>query len=183
MVAASPSRTQCRGGLLGGISCSSAFSEGVIGLGADASSSKERALAAATEAAEAGARGSSSLLASEMWLQQWARGHYSALLPELRKWELYPDGMITFDVFADSMHTLGFPAAGRWQEVEAIFYSWEPDDRGRLHWQNVRSHITGGRLVRVQSQKHTTVRGVDRTPRFATAPRLLRLRLLLSCLC
>ena len=64
-----------------------------------------------------------------MWLQQWARSHYSALLPEMRKWELYPEGLITFDVFADSLHTLGFPAAGRWQEVEAVFYSWEPDDR------------------------------------------------------
>ena len=157
MSSALSSRRESRGGILGGISCSSHYSEGVVGLGADASGAKERALAAATEAAQAGNRTSASLLSSEMWLQQWSRGHYSALLPEMRKWELYPEGMITFDVFADSLHTLGFPAAGRWQEVEAIFYSWEPDDRGRLHWNSVRTHMTGGRLVRVQATKHNTV--------------------------
>ena len=48
-------------------------------------------------------------------------------------------------------------AAGRWQEVEAVFYSWEPDDRGRLHWNSVRTHMCGGRLVRVQATKHNTV--------------------------
>ena len=146
-----------RGGLMGGIMLSSHYSDGVVGLGADASSGKERALIAAAEAGAQASQKSASLLASEMWLQQWARGHYSALLPELRRWELYPEGMITFDVFADSLHTLGFPAAGRWQEVESVFYSWEPDDRGRLHWQTVRTHMTGGRLVRVQAAKHNTV--------------------------
>jgi len=157
LLAASPSRTQCRGGLLGGISCSSHYSDGVVGLGADAASSKERALAAASDAAQAAQRGSASLLASEMWLQQWSRGHYSALLPELRKWELYPEGMITFDVFADSLNNIGFPAAGRWNEVEAVFYSWEPDESGRLHWNVLRNRMTGGRLVRVQQAKHNTV--------------------------
>ena len=146
-----------RGGLMGGIMCSSHYSDGVVGLGADAASGKERALMAAQAAGQQAAAKSASLLSSEMWLQQWARGHYSALLPELRKWELYPEGLITFDVFADSLHTLSFPAAGRWQEVEAVFYSWEPDDRGRLHWQTVRTHMTGGRLVRVQATKHNTV--------------------------
>ena len=91
-----------------------------------------------------------------MWLQQWARSHYSVLLPELRKWELYPDGMITFDVFADSLHTLGFPGAGRWQEVESVFYSWLPDEAGRLHWQTCRGRMTGGRMVRVHGAKRTT---------------------------
>lgn len=108
--AASPSRQHCRGGLLGGISCSSAYSDGVVGLGADASSGKERALMAATEAAEAGARGSASLLASEMWLQQWSRAHYSALLPELRKWELYVDGCINFEVCASPLRQPSAPA-------------------------------------------------------------------------
>ena len=157
VIAASPSRSQCRGGLLGGISCSSHYSDGVVGLGADASSGKERALVAAAEAAEAGARGSQSLLNSEMWLQQWSRSHYSALLPEIRKWELYADGCISFEVFADSLHNLGFPAAGRWGEVEAVFYSWEPDEQGKLHWNTVRNRMTGGRLVRVQATKHNTV--------------------------
>ena len=146
-----------RGGLMGGMMLSSHYSEGVVGLGADAASGKERALIAAADAGAQAAQKSASLLASEMWIQQWARGHYSALLPELRRWEVYPEGMITFDVFADSLHTLGFPAGGRWQEVENVFYSWEPDDRGRLHWQTVRSHMTGGRLVRVQQAKHNTV--------------------------
>ena len=118
-----------------------------VGLGADASQARDRALAAANDAALGAARVSNTLLSGEMWLQQWSRGHYSALLPELRRWEVYPEGMITFDVFADSLHTLGFPAGGRWQEVENVFYSWEPDDRGRLFWQNVRAHMTGGRMV------------------------------------
>ena len=142
---------------MGGILASSHYSDGVVGLGADASQAKERALAAATQAAVHGARIPNTLLTGEMWLQQWARSHYSALLPELRKWELYPQGLINFDVFADSLHTLNMPAEGRWQEVEAIYYSWEPDDMGRLHWQTVRNRLTGGRLVRVQQQKHNII--------------------------
>ena len=50
-----------------------------------------------------------------MDVQQWARSHYSALLPELRKWELHPNGEIGFDVFADSLQSLGYRTAGRWQ--------------------------------------------------------------------
>ena len=133
------------------------YSDGVDGLGADASQARDRALAAANDAALGAARVSNTLLSGEMWLQQWSRSHYSALLPEFRKWELYPEGMITFDTFADSLHTLGLPAAGRWQEIESIFYSWEPDERGRLHWQSIRAHMTGGRMVRVQQQKHNTI--------------------------
>ena len=157
LIAASPSRSQCRGGLLGGISCSSHYSDGVVGLGADASSGKERALAAAMDAAAAAQRGSASLLATEMWVQQWSRAHYSVLLPELRKWELYPEGLVSFEVFADSLNDIGFPAMGRWNEVESVFYSWEPDEAGRLHWIVLRNRMTGGRLVRVQQAKHTTV--------------------------
>jgi hypothetical protein len=141
---------------MGGMSLSSYISGDMVGLGADASSGKERALVAAAEAAVQGAEKSASLLSSEMWVQQWARSHYSVLLPELRKWELCPDGCITFDIFADSLHTLGFPGGGRWQEVETVFYSWGPDDHGRLHWQSVRGHMTGGRMVRVQATKHST---------------------------
>lgn len=151
------SRGSIKGGLMGGMTASSHYSDGVVGLGADASMAKDRALEAAAAAAKQATHMPNTLLNGEMWLQQWARSHYSALLPELRKWELYPDGMITFDVFADSLHTLAFPAHGRWSEVEAIWYSWEPDEQGRAHWQNVRAHMTGGRLVRVQHQKHNTV--------------------------
>ena len=152
------SKASYKGGLMGGIASSrDEFGEGVVGLGADATSGKERSLAAAAEAATALTHGSQSLLASEMWLQQWARSHYSVLLPELRKWEIYPDGCITYHIFADSLHALGFPGAGRWAEVENVFYAWEPDEYGRLHWQTVRARITGGRMVRVQSAKHNTV--------------------------
>ena len=37
------------------------------------------------------------------------------MLPELRKWELHPNGEIGFDVFADSLQSLGYRTAGRWQ--------------------------------------------------------------------
>lgn len=149
--------SSARGGLMGGIASSrEEFGEGVVGLGADATSGKERSLAAAAEAAHQVHHGSQSLLASEMWLQQWARSHYSTLLPELRKWEIYPEGCITFHIFADSLHALGFPGAGRWLEVESVFYSWEPDEHGRLHWQTVRARMTGGRMVRVQTARHNT---------------------------
>ena len=151
------SRSGSRGGIQGGIACSSSvLGDDSVALGADASSGKERALAAATEAALALQHGSQSLISSEMWVQQWSRGHYSTLLPELRKWEVYPDGLITFEVWADSLHALGFPAAGRWSELESVFYSWEPDELGRLHWQTVRARMTGGRLVRVHGTRRTT---------------------------
>lgn len=153
---ASTMRELYRGGSFGGIASSSLSEAGVVGLGADSAPARHRALAAAAEAAHAVASGSQSLLAAEMLVQQWARSHYSALLPELRKWELYPQGLITFEVFADSLHALGFPAAGRWQEIEAVFYSWEPDEHGRIHWNAVRARMTGGRLVRVQATKHNT---------------------------
>jgi len=67
------------------------------------------------------------------------------------------DGCINFEIFADSLNNMGFPAAGRWGEVESVFYSWNPDESGRLQWNVVRNRMTGGRLVRVQQTKHNTV--------------------------
>ena len=95
------------------IGCSSDIPGGSsVVLGAEAASSRQRALQAATQAAEASRAGSASLQSNEMLLQQWARSHYSALLGELRKWEVHPNGEINFDIFAASLVSLGFPMAG-----------------------------------------------------------------------
>ena len=81
-----------RGGLMGGMEMSSHYSDGVVGLGADASQARDRALAAANDAALGAARVSNTLLSGEMWLQQWSRSHYSALLPEFPKVGALPGG-------------------------------------------------------------------------------------------
>ena len=130
--------------------------DGVVRLGAAASSAKKRALAAAVEAASATETGQVTLQAAEMGVQQWARAHYSSLLGELRKWEVHTNGEIGFDIFADSLTALGFPAAGQWRELQRLWASWQPNERGLLHWQRVRAMMTGGRLVKVQHKKHTT---------------------------
>ena len=68
-----------------------------------------------------------------------------------------PCRVLASQIFADSLNNMGFPAAGRWGEVESVFYSWNPDESGRLQWNVVRNRMTGGRLVRVQQTKHNTV--------------------------
>ena len=37
-----------------------------------------------------------------------------------------------------------------------MWESWQPNERGLLHWQRVRAMMTGGRMVKVQHKKHTT---------------------------
>jgi hypothetical protein len=129
---------------------------GVVGLGAFASSARDRSRAAAEVAAEAAAApGRQAVHSAEMMMQQWARTHYSTLLTELRKWELRPDGEVSFDAFADSLVSLGFPTAGKWQEIESVWYSWEPTAAGTHHWLRLRAHLTGGRMVKVQQKKQT----------------------------
>lgn len=130
--------------------------DGVVRLGAAASSAKKRALAAAVEAASATETGQVTLQTAEMGVQQWARAHYSSLLGELRKWEVHAHGEIGFDTFADSLQSLGFPTTGQWAELQRVWASWQPNERGLLHWQRVRAMMTGGRLVKVQHKKHTT---------------------------
>lgn len=129
---------------------------GVVGLGAFASSARDRARAAAEAAAEAAAApGRQAVHSAEMMMQQWARTHYSSLLTEIRKWELRPGGEVSFDAFADSLVSLGFPTVGKWQEIEAVWHSWEPSEAGTHHWLRLRAHLTGGRMVKVQQKKHT----------------------------
>lgn len=129
---------------------------GVVGLGAFASSARDRSRAAAEIAAEAAATpGRQAVHSAEMMMQQWARTHYSSLLTELRKWELRPDGEVSFDAFADSLVSLGFPTVGKWQEIESVWYSWEPTAAGTHHWLRLRAHLTGGRMVKVQQKKQT----------------------------
>ena len=90
-----------------------------------------------------------------MVVQQWCRTHYSALLPELRKWELHPNGCISYKEWGDSLVSLGFPATGKWEELQALWQSWAPMEGGVLHWQAVRNAMAGGRLIKVQQRKHT----------------------------
>ena len=96
-----------------------------------------------------------------MDVQQWARSHYSALLPELRKWELHPNGEIGFEVFADSLQSLGYRTAGRWQELQQVWDSWAAKaggggggaGAGLLHWQRVRALMSGGQMVKVSTRR------------------------------
>ena len=83
-------------------------SSGVIALGADAAAAKARGLQAA-ESAAANAAARDGVVGIEMVVQQWCRTHYSALLPELRKWELHPNGCISYKEWGDSLVSLGLP--------------------------------------------------------------------------
>ena len=107
-------------------SSSNLSGDGVVRLGAAASSAKKRALAAAVEAASATETGQVTLQAAEMVVQQWARAHYSSLLGELRKWEVHANGEIGFDTFADSLQSLGFPTTGQWGELQRLWASRDP---------------------------------------------------------
>ncbi|KAL1519819.1 hypothetical protein AB1Y20_023325 [Prymnesium parvum] len=155
--ASSPAAGQYQLPFASNIGCSSEMVGGSLALGADAATAKQRALIAAAEAAEMVRTGRQSLQANEMFLQRWTRHHYSSLLGELRKWEVHPNGEISFDVFADSLQSIGFPIIGRWQEVEEVFRSWGTTEEGLIHWQKLRARMTGGRMVQVQNAKHSTV--------------------------
>ena len=126
----------------------------MIALGADAAAAKARGLQAA-ESAAANAAARDGVVGIEMVVQQWCRTHYSALLPELRKWELHPNGCISYKEWGDSLVSLGFPATGKWEELQALWQSWAPMEGGVLHWQAVRNAMAGGRLIKVQQRKHT----------------------------
>ena len=123
-------------------------------MGADAAAAKARGLQAA-ESAAANAAARDGVVGIEMVVQQWCRTHYSALLPELRKWELRPNGCISYKEWGDSLVSLGFPATGKWEELQALWQSWAPMEGGVLHWQAVRNAMAGGRLIKVQQRKHT----------------------------
>ena len=88
-------------------------------------------------------------------MQQWARQHYSSLLPEMRKWELRPNGEVGFDDFGDSLLHLGYPAQGQWGQIERVWLSWYPSEAGTLPWLRLRNLLAGGRMVPVQQRRST----------------------------
>ena len=117
--------------------------------------SRSRNLASADAAAAAAAAASQTVLETERAMQQWARQHYSSLLPEMRKWELRPNGEVGFDDFGDSLLHLGYPAQGQWGQIERVWLSWYPSEAGTLPWLRLRNLLAGGRMVPVQQRRST----------------------------